>query len=90
MALALSSLPPDYPGESCQAAEDFTAQWPIHGLQALKEHVEDNPGGTWKLEMAMEDPESLPEPLKRGLIVGRGWFKLDLGASPHRSREEHS
>lgn len=76
MALALSNLPPDYPGLPCKAGESYSAQWPISDLQALKEHVEGDVDTAWG-----SGSESMPEALQRGLIIGRGWFKLDLGES---------
>jgi len=27
----------------------------------------------------MEDPEGLPEALRRGVVIGEGWYKLDMG-----------
>jgi hypothetical protein len=76
MALTLSSLPSDYPGVSCKAAESFSAEWPITNLQALKNHLD---GDGWEGGEGGEDSGSMPESLQRGLVVGRGWFKLDLG-----------
>lgn len=69
--------------DTARNSEVFRYEWPIYGLAQLRHHVEDCPGGVWSLEMEMEDPESLPESLRSGKIIGPGWFKLDLGMSRH-------
>lgn len=56
-------------------------EWRIQGVKWLKEHVEGQAGGLWTVEAEMNDPEGLPEALRRGVVVGEGGYKLDIGES---------
>lgn len=54
-------------------------EWQVLGLRWLKSHVEDQPAGLWAVEAEMENSEGLPEALRRGVVIGEGWYKLDIG-----------
>jgi hypothetical protein len=54
-------------------------EWHIRGVKWLKEHVEGQAGGLWTIEAEMNDPEGLPEALRRGVVIGEGCYKLDIG-----------
>lgn len=54
-------------------------EWSIYELQHLIKHVEECQPSIWALASEQEQPESLPEVLKRGVIIGDGWYKLEIG-----------
>lgn len=54
-------------------------EWPIYDVKRLQSFVEQEPRGVWGVDGVEDDKETLPEPLRRGIIIGGGWFKLDLG-----------
>ena len=87
MTNPVSSLAPHQPGQPAAEGSIFlqrdynqcSFEWQIFGLKWLKSHVEDQPAGLWAVEGEMEDPEGLPEALRRGVVIGEGWYKLDIG-----------
>ncbi len=94
MTHPVSFLPPHRLGQGARAEGSFiqrdhnqcSFEWQIHGLGWLKTHVEDTPAGLWTVEAEMENPEGLPEALSRGVVIGEGWYKLDIGESPGHLR----
>jgi len=74
VSFAPATPPTNCSGQPCKLGESFTAQWPISNLRALKDQIEGETEGHWG-----RTSESMPEALQRGLAVGRGCFKLDLG-----------
>ena len=55
-------------------------EWTIRNLAELRDHVEADVAGMWSVQAEMSDPETLPEVLRRGIVIGEGWYKLDIGA----------
>ncbi|WWD18659.1 hypothetical protein CI109_103112 [Kwoniella shandongensis] len=87
MPQAISSLPPNYIGQSGRVPGSFdpeTFEWPIYKLRSLKGYVEDIPTGLWQIESEMDNPEILPDVMARGWVTMRGTYKLDLARTiPH-------
>ena len=54
-------------------------EWTIRDINELRDHVESDSAGTWTMQAEMSDPETLPDVLKRGIVIGEGWYKLDIG-----------
>ena len=79
MTPSLSYLPTDRSGEAAKGGEVFYNEWPIRGLKRMRDHVEGHSGSVWAAEEEMQEPEGLPEGLQRGVVMGGGWYKLDLG-----------
>jgi len=87
MTHPISFLPPHQPGQLPREGSTFihrdynqcSFEWQILGLRWLRAHIEDKPGGLWAVEAEMEDPEGLPEALRRGVVIGEGWYKVDMG-----------
>lgn len=54
-------------------------EWPIYDLRALKVHVQDNAAGLRSTGAEMSSPLELPEALRNGVVIGDGYYKLDIG-----------
>jgi hypothetical protein len=84
MTHPLSSLTP-HRATSCDSEQPYrdhtvtSFEWRISSVKDLVEHVEGQPGGLWTVEAEMSDPEILPDVLTRGVVIGEGGYKLDLG-----------
>ena len=62
-----------------KTGETFFAEWPVQNAQALKAHIEDTPSSTWTLAAELENDEDLPRALKGGIVLGGGWYTVELG-----------
>jgi hypothetical protein len=54
-------------------------EWQIFGVEWLKNSVEQTPISEWTSEYEVEHPDVLPELLRRGIVIGEGWYKLEMG-----------
>ena len=82
----LSPLPPLHSNQIVQDGEIFhrdhsliSFEWQIQGLEWLKRSLEDIPISGWTVDYEVGNPEVLPELLRRGVVIGEGWYKLDMG-----------
>ncbi|ORX37222.1 hypothetical protein BD324DRAFT_650828 [Kockovaella imperatae] len=88
MSHPISSLPPHRSGDidkdggfACRDHNTTAFQWTIRDLAVLKDHVESDSAGMWTVHAEMNEPENLPEVLRRGVVIGEGWYKLDIARS---------
>jgi hypothetical protein len=58
-------------------------EWQIYDVKDLAQHVSaSTPGnGSRTSSVDPEHPEAIPEALRRGVIIGEGWYKLEIGMS---------
>jgi hypothetical protein len=86
MVNPLSPLPPHHSNQPTPNGEVFdrdhsliSFEWQIQGLDWLRRSLEEVPISGWTVDYEVENPEVLPELLRRGVVIGEGWYKLDLG-----------
>jgi hypothetical protein len=81
-----ANLTPHVPGASADGREPIHKEhnitkfeWSIYDVKGLVKHLDDCQPSIWALSAEEEKPESLPEILKRGVVIGEGWYKLEIG-----------
>ena len=87
MTHSISSLPP-YRAAQFQPEDgpvihrdhlQCSVEWQIFELHALKTYVQDKAAGDWATGVKMGSPEELPEHLRQSVVIGDGYYSLDLG-----------
>jgi hypothetical protein len=58
-------------------------EWQILGVEWLKHSLEKIQISEWTVDYEVENPEVLPELLRRGIIIGDGLYRLELGEPAH-------
>jgi hypothetical protein len=91
MAPSLAPLPPFQAGHAPQNEGEtihrdhsqVSFEWQILGVEWLKHSLEKIQISEWTVDYEVENPEVLPELLRRGIIIGDGLYRLELGEPAH-------
>lgn len=87
MAPSLAPLPAFQAGHAPQNEGETTHrdhsqvsfEWQIRGAEWLRHSLEKIQISEWTVDYEVENPEVLPELLRRGIIIGDGLYRLELG-----------